>query len=171
MSTATLGWRRWAPWLAMLVLAVPALAVAAIDTGDPATPADRVHSLSEQIQCPQCAGQSVAESDVAVSREIRQDIARRVEEGQTDDQIRAYYASSFGEEALLMPSASGVTGLVWALPVAAGVAALIGLAMAFRRWSGAGEHHATDEDRELVARALDDEGNAHDAHDADGGGS
>ncbi len=62
-------------------------------------------------------------------------------------------AARYGERILLTPGRSGLVGLVWALPVAALVAALAGVALAFRRWRGRGVVHATDADRELVERA------------------
>ncbi len=45
---------------------------------------------------------------------------------------------------------------MWALPVAALVCAVTGLAVAFRRWrrEAAGEGDPTDADRRLVAAAL-----------------
>jgi len=146
----------------MAVVVVLALVVGSIGAGEPPTNAERVVALTRAIRCPQCAGQSVAESDVAVSREIRRDIAARVEQGQTDDDILAYYASDtvFGPDALLSPPAEGVSALVWVLPVVVAIAALGALALAFRRWSGSSTH-ATDDDRALVDRALA-EGTGHD---------
>jgi cytochrome c-type biogenesis protein CcmH len=144
----------WLPWSVMAAVVVVALAVGSVGTGEPPTNAERVQALTQQIKCPQCAGQSVAESDVSVSREIRRDIAQRVEEGQTDDEIRAYYASDtvYGPDAILSPPTSGVGGLVWALPVLLLVAAAVVLAVVFRRWSVHGRPGATDDDRALVAR-------------------
>jgi cytochrome c-type biogenesis protein CcmH/NrfF len=147
----------WFPWAVMGVIVVVALAVGTLTGSETVTPADRVLALTQSIRCPQCAGQSVAESDVSVAREIRREIAQRVEQGQTDDQIRAYFASAFGSDALLTPPSDGVGGLVWILPVVAVVVALGGLAVAFRRWSGDVPVPATDDDRALVDQALNDE--------------
>jgi cytochrome c-type biogenesis protein CcmH len=143
-----------AAWLVLAAVTVGALVFGTLADNEPVTPADRVLSLTKSIRCPQCLGQSVAESDVTVSREIRRDIARRVEEGQTDAEIRAYYASSFGEDALLSPPSSGLGGLVWVLPVAVLVAGAAGLALALRRWSADRGHEASEDDRALVAEAL-----------------
>ena len=57
---------------------------------------------------------------------------------------------------LLTPTATGVTTLVWIIPVVALVLAIAGLAVAFRRWKRKGDVHATAADRELVGRALAD---------------
>jgi cytochrome c-type biogenesis protein CcmH len=84
---------------------------------------------------------------------IRTEIEARLRDGQTDGQIRAYLVSRYGEDVLLRPSGSGLTGLVWALPVAAVVVAAAGLAVAFWRWRGGAPPAVTDEDRALVERA------------------
>lgn len=139
----------------MAFVVLVALVVGSLGGGEPPTNADRVVALTRAIRCPQCAGQSVAESDVAVSREIRRDIASRVEQGQTDADILAYYASDtvFGPDALLSPPTEGVSALVWLLPVALAILAMGALGLAFRRWSGS-VTRATDDDRALVRRAL-----------------
>ena len=174
------GWWTWAPWAAMAVIVVVALAVGATRDQGPTTNAERVYDVARTIACPECSGQSVAESDISVSREIRRDIAARIEAGQTDDQIRAYYADRFGEEVLLTPSASGATGLVWVLPVVAAVAALAGLVLVFLRWRSRPARAASDADRALVDAALrggtgpsdgGDDGSPGDGRGSDGGGA
>jgi cytochrome c-type biogenesis protein CcmH len=100
----------------------------------PANPLDRAHAIEQTIKCPTCRGQSVAESDAPASKAIRTDIATRISEGQSDDQIREYFASKFGEDILLRPKSSGLAGLVWVLPVAGLVLAAGGLGFAFWRW-------------------------------------
>jgi cytochrome c-type biogenesis protein CcmH len=135
-----------------VVLAV-ALLVATRPDGAARTPEDRIFAIAETTKCPTCRSQSVAESEAPIAKEIRADIARRVESGETDEEIRAFLRSRFGEEIELRPSASGVTGLVWILPVVVLVLAAAGLALAFRRWRRSGSVEATDADRELVAEA------------------
>ena len=110
--------------------------------------------MAKTIRCPYCSGESVAESDAAVSQEIRLDIAKRLQAGQTDDQIRSALADQYGDFVLLTPSATGVTSIVWILPVVVLIVGIAGLASAFRRWKGKSTVHATDADRALVGRAL-----------------
>lgn len=145
--------RTWLAWGAMAVVLVVALAVGV--TGDPAprTNQDRVYAIADTLKCPQCAGQSVADSDVAIAREIRTEIARAVDEGRSDDEIREQIASSYGEEFLLTPRASGVSALVWILPVVVAVAAGGGLAFAVVRSRGARAVEVSDDDRALVEAA------------------
>lgn len=118
--------------LMAVVLAV-ALVIGSKADG-PTNPLDRAHGIEQTIKCPTCRGQSVAESDAPASKAIRTDIATRIAEGQSDDEIRDYFASKFGEDILLRPESSGVGGLVWVLPVAGLVAAGGFLGFAFWRW-------------------------------------
>jgi cytochrome c-type biogenesis protein CcmH len=113
---------------------------------------DRAHAIADGLKCPTCRSQSVADSDAPVSKEIRADIARRIEAGETDEEIRAYLIGRFGEDIVLTPRSSGVTGLVWIIPVVALVLATAGLVFAFRRWRDREPMSATEDDRELVER-------------------
>lgn len=151
-TTHGLAQRRW-PWIVLVALLAAGLVVAALGDPGPTTTAERVRSIAESIKCPTCQGQSVADSNATAARSIRTEIARRLEEGQTDDEIRSYIASLYGEEALLNPPRSGVAGLVWFLPVALLVAAAAGLVAAFRSWRSPPDVTVSPEDRALVDAA------------------
>ena len=145
-------------------MVVVSLAVGVLGSRPPQTNEDRVTALARTIKCPECRGESIAESNVAISREARVDIATRVAAGQTDDQIYAFYAGKWGDAILLTPTSSGVTGLVWILPVVVLVCALVALGFTFRRWGARVPLSSTADDRELVAEALAAEHErAHDA--------
>jgi cytochrome c-type biogenesis protein CcmH len=145
--------RRWPPWLALVVVLAGALAVGARSGGTP-EPEERVRAIAATVRCPTCDGQSAASSNAASATNIRSEIERRVGEGESDDEIRAALASSYGEWVLLNPPRSGVAGLVWVLPVAGLLGAVVALGFAFRRWRVAGSPDApSDDDRLLVERA------------------
>ncbi|MGZ4770633.1 MAG: cytochrome c-type biogenesis protein, partial [Ilumatobacteraceae bacterium] len=100
----------------------------------------------------------VFESRNADSDAIRVEIARQVDLGTvSDDQIINFIAQRFGSKVLLVPRATGIDALVWALPAAALVCAVVGLGVAFRRWKSAADTIPDDADRALVAEALADE--------------
>jgi cytochrome c-type biogenesis protein CcmH len=143
---------RW-PWILLVALLAGALVVAAVGDDGPRTTAERSRAIAESIACPQCQGQSVADSEAPSARAIRTEVARRIEAGETDDQIRDYIAGIYGEDALLTPPSDGVAGLVWFLPVAGFVAAVGGLVVVFRRWRVPDDIQTSDEDRVLVEQA------------------
>ena len=140
---------RWS-WVAVLVILAGALAFGTLDDSGPRTDADRVRALSDRIACPQCSGQSVAESDVTIARVIRTDIAERVDAGQTDDEIVAQLKASYGDDIDLNPSATGLTGVVWVLPVAALIGGLALVVAVLQRWR---QTAAADDDDDAASAA------------------
>jgi len=156
-TTKARGIGVWLPWIAMAVILGTALIIGTLGSSGPVTQQDRVMAIARTLKCPVCSGESVAESDVDASKLIRTDIAQRLEQGQSASQIRSYYAGRYGEGILLTPSSSGVSSLVWIVPVIALVASAAVLIGVFRRWRVRGDVHATEADRELVADALDAE--------------
>ncbi|MGB1655671.1 MAG: cytochrome c-type biogenesis protein [Acidimicrobiales bacterium] len=145
--------RRVIAWLAIAVVGVSTLVFAAVDDGAPTTNADRAYGLAKDFACPVCQGQSVAESDVVVARNIRREIRVWVDEGRSDGFIREQLVADFGEDIDYTPSSDGITALVWILPVVAGSVAAGGLALVFRRWRLEGELEASADDAALVAAA------------------
>jgi cytochrome c-type biogenesis protein CcmH len=155
-SATVSSWRSgWWPWALMGLVVVVALVVATLGSRAPASSLEQVTDVAQTIRCPQCDGESVAQSDADISRQIRTDIAQRLQEGQTPDQIRDYYGGKYGDSILVTPQSNGLVALVWVIPVAALVIALAGLTMAFRRWGERGTVPASDADRELVQHALE----------------
>jgi cytochrome c-type biogenesis protein CcmH len=119
--------------VALVIVVIGALVVGTRDDGA-RTDAERVESIASSVRCPTCRGQSVADSDAPAAGNVRTDIARRVGEGESNDEIRRALADRFGESILLTPPRSGVAGLVWVLPALGLVVAVAALTFAFRRW-------------------------------------
>jgi cytochrome c-type biogenesis protein CcmH len=90
---------------------------------DPAREA-RVQTLGKQLRCPMCQGLSIADSGSSAARAQMDKVRELVAAGQTDEQIRTYFVSRYGEWALLEPPAQGMNLLVWILP---GLLLLLGL--------------------------------------------
>jgi cytochrome c-type biogenesis protein CcmH len=153
------GYKGWPVWAAIGLVVVVGLAVGVGRTGGARSPQQRIDAIAKTLKCPPCEGESVYESRNSVAINIKNEIAREVRAGQTDDEIRAGVAERFGEDVLLVPSATGVDSLVWILPVVVFIAAAAGLSAAFVRWrrdvADAGEPTAAD--RALVADALREE--------------
>lgn len=147
------GWRRWAPWIAVAVVVVVTLLIGTLGQAEP-TPDERAQAIAETIRCPSCKSQSSASSDTPSSQAVRLLIAERIDEGDTDEEIRDFVASRYGREVLLDPSGSGVGAIVWALPVIVVIGAVAGLVVRFRGYGGPGRRASAD-DRALVEDALD----------------
>jgi cytochrome c-type biogenesis protein CcmH len=77
----------------------------------------RVQALGKQLRCPMCQGLSIADSNASAARAQMDKVRELVAAGRTDEQIRGYFTSRYGEWALLEPEASGMNLLVWFLPL------------------------------------------------------
>jgi cytochrome c-type biogenesis protein CcmH len=150
--------RAWLPWIGVAVVVVVSLFIGTVGQSDP-TPEERAQSLAATIRCPSCASQSVAGSETPSSKAVRALIVERIEEGDTDEEIRDFVASRYGREVLLDPSGSGVGAIVWGLPVVLVVVATAGLIVRFRQYGGP-SRHASAADEALVAEALASVGGA-----------
>lgn len=145
----------WPSWVLLVLVVGGLLAVGASRDAGARSPKERVEDISRRLACPICDGESVFESRNADSQAIRIEIARQVDTGTvSDDQIINYIEQRFGSKVLLVPRATGIDALVWALPVAALVCAVVGLGVTFRRWKTEADTIPDDADRRLVAAAL-----------------
>lgn len=144
-------------------VAVVALVVAAGSESSDDSPEARVERISAQLRCPTCQGLSVADSPASTARAIRDDVARRVAEGETDGEIKQAYVDRYGEWILLRPQSSGLGALLWAVPIAVIAGAGAALALAFRRWRAEPVLEPSEADRELVDRALAERASADEA--------
>jgi len=77
----------------------------------------RVQALGKQLRCPMCQGLSIADSNSSAARAQMDKVRELVAAGRTDQEIREYFTSRYGEWALLEPPASGMNLLVWVLPL------------------------------------------------------
>lgn len=138
-------------WALLGVVVVVALVVGAFGRRN-VEGEDRVMALSGQIKCVTCVGESVAgsQSDFAVN--AREDIRERVEAGDSDTEIFAYFSSRY-EDVLLNPSSSGLNALVWVLPVVVFGAAVAGAVVTLRQHND--RDRPTSDDRRLVSAAMD----------------
>lgn len=144
--------RRWLPMVVLGLLFAGSLMVAARPERV-VTPQARVERIATEVRCPTCKGLSVAQSDAEAAKAAKAFIAEQVAAGRTDPQIKSELQRRYGPQILLRPSARGLSGLVWAVPVAAGVLALAALGWAVQRWRTRPLRRPSDADTVLVARA------------------
>lgn len=119
-------------WVLGLVLAAYAPQQAGSALLDPPREA-RVQALGKQLRCPMCQGLSIADSSSSAARAQMDKVRELVAAGKTDQQIRDYFTSRYGEWALLEPPASGMNLLVWLLPLLLLVGGGLAIARTLRR--------------------------------------
>jgi cytochrome c-type biogenesis protein CcmH len=118
-------------FLALVALALASAPAQAVQPDevmkDPALEA-RARALSEELRCLVCQNQSIDDSDAPLARDIRILIRSRIETGESNDAVRAYLVSRYGDFILLKPPFKPETLLLWlspALVLGAGVAAAL----------------------------------------------
>ena len=112
--------------------AIPDLARAV--AADPVLEA-RATRLAAELRCPVCQGLAIQDSPSPLALQMKDLIRTQVARGYSDDEIRQYFVSKYGEWVLLEPRASGFNLLVYILPAAALLAGLGLVAVAVRRWT------------------------------------
>ena len=147
--------KSWPMWMLMAILTVGLLAVGTTRDTGPLTQGDRIDAITKRVACPTCDGESVFVSRASAAEAIRKQVARDVAAGvKTDTEIIGSIADSFNGQILLVPRATGLDSLVWVLPIAVLVCAVVGLAMAFRKWRRQNTTGATSDDFALVNKLL-----------------
>lgn len=99
---------------------------------------DRAYAVARQLMCPVCAGQTVAESDSTLAREMKAIIREKLASGETPDQILQFFVGQFGETVLAEPRPGGAALLLYAGPPAALILGLAIAVLTIRRWRARG---------------------------------
>jgi cytochrome c-type biogenesis protein CcmH len=104
--------------LIFLLLLAP-LAARAVQPGeimsDPKLEA-RARALSAELRCMVCQNESIDESNADLARDLRLLVRERLRAGDSDDQIRAFLVSRYGDFILLKPPFKLETWLLWGAP-------------------------------------------------------
>lgn len=91
---------------------------------------NRAQELARALRCPQCQNQNLVESNSPIARDLRLEVYRWVDEGQSDEQVIARMTERFGDFVRYDPPFKRSTALLWGGPLL-----LLGLALLtlFRR--------------------------------------
>jgi cytochrome c-type biogenesis protein CcmH len=98
----------------------------------------RAADIAAQLRCPVCSGQSVLESNSAIAQEMQEVVRERLEQGDGEREVLAYFRGAYGDWIILRPRATGLNLLVYVLPAVALLGGGVWLVFVLRRWSAAG---------------------------------
>jgi len=144
--------------LIFAILASPSLAVQPDELmKDPALEA-RARTLSAELRCMVCQNQSIDDSDAPLARDIRVLIRQRIEKGESNEAVRAYLVSRYGDFILLKPPFKAETLLLWLSAPLTLLAGVVAVVMARRRSPRAAPPLSTEEEGRLAAMTRDDGG-------------
>ena len=105
----------------------------------------RTAEVAAGLRCPVCQGESIQDSPSELSQQMRALVKEQLAAGKTPDEVRAYFASKYGEWILLAPKARGFNLLVYVLPPFLLLAGFAGIVLLVRRWTAAGSTTANVE--------------------------
>ena len=142
-------------------LALGGFAQAAIDTYEFSNEAERqrFRQLTNELRCPKCQNQNIADSDAPIAMDLRREIFRMLEDGQDDEQIVEHLVDRYGDFVRYNPPVELRTLLLWYGPWAllgGGLLALIVIVVRRRRVENAPQNALLSaEEQERLSHLLD----------------
>ena len=77
----------------------------------------RTEAISKMLRCVVCQNQSIYDSNAPLAEDMRRLVKKRVEAGDSDDQVRAYLRDRYGDYVLMTPPFQTNTVLLWVGPL------------------------------------------------------
>lgn len=117
----------------------------------------RARAIFRDVRCLVCQNESIDDSQAELAADLRKLVRDEIRAGRSDDEVKAYLVSRYGEFVLLKPAFSLGNAALWGAPVAVVVLGLGLWAASLRRKASEPELTANDEER-LARLAKDDAG-------------
>ena len=145
-----------------LVLALCALAAASAKEATPLAEdpvvEQRLIAISEEMRCLVCQNESLAGSRADLAQDLRRELREQIRQGKSDEDIKTYMVSRYGDFVLYRPPLKPITWLLWGGPFLAMLVGLIALLRYLRRRSSALPSAELSEEERQRAEALLEEG-------------
>src|SRR5210317_297725 len=109
--------KRWLVFMLAMLVVTSAMAIDKEKRFDDPEMQARYEKLISEVRCLQCQNQSIKDSNVSLASDLRREIARMIDEGQTDEEIAEFLVTRYGEFALYRPRMSGKTLVLWIAPI------------------------------------------------------
>lgn len=75
--------------------------------------------IGTKLHCPICSGESIAQSQTDISRQMMNEVRDGIRRGQSERQILERFVAGYGERILMEPPKKGINWLLWGFPVGA----------------------------------------------------
>jgi cytochrome c-type biogenesis protein CcmH len=118
-------------WIALLCVLCGTRAAYGIDPTSIADPGleARYLALTHELRCMQCQNESIADSPVGLASDLRREVRDMLLAGKSDEEVRNYMVSRYGEFILFRPRFSVRNAWLWLAPP---LLILLGVAVAVR---------------------------------------
>ena len=105
--------------LLSLMIFWSAQSLAVIETYEFSTPdlEVRYKALSQELRCPKCQNQNIADSNAPISRDLRAIVHEQLEAGATNDEIIEFLVDRYGEFVRYRPGMDSNTLWLWSAPL------------------------------------------------------
>ena len=115
--------------LLSLVAVLALLAVACQGSSVEPSLEERAQALNKQLMCPVCPSETIDQSQVELAKQMKATVRERLEEGESEQEIKDFFVDRYGDNVLAAPPARGFNIVVWviaglALPMAAAILVL-----------------------------------------------
>lgn len=129
---------------ALLGLTLSLGAQAAIDTYEfkDEGERERYRTLTEELRCPKCQNQNIADSDAPIAMDLRREIYRMLDEGKSNEEIVDFLVARYGDFVRYNPPVDARTWLLWYGPwllLAGGLGVLALIVLRRRRPAATGQ--------------------------------
>lgn len=125
---------RWAVLLITLLLCSTSMASDPLVFANAEQEARFLH-LTRELRCLVCQNQNLADSDAPLAHDLRKEVFRMLEAGNSDEQIKTFLVDRYGDFVLYRPPVKSNTLALWLFPaVLLGIGAVVVL-VAVRRQS------------------------------------
>jgi Uncharacterized protein involved in biosynthesis of c-type cytochromes len=107
-------------WLLLVLLAATGLLHAqAIEPMPFASHAQelRFQHLTQRLRCPMCQNETLADSNAPIARDLRNQVFKLMQQGQSDAQIKQYLVARYSDYVLYDPPLKPGTWLLWFGPL------------------------------------------------------
>lgn len=115
---------------------------------------ERFQLLLNELRCPKCQNQNIADSDAPIAEDMRNEVYRMVQEGADEDTVVDAMIERFGEFVHYKPAFDARTALLWLLPLIVVVVGVTIVVFIVRR-SGRGDDGAPELSEEQRRKADD----------------
>jgi len=78
---------------------------------------ERFNKLTEELRCLVCQNQNLADSDAPLAHDLRREVHEMVLAGRTNEQIKQFLVTRYGDFVLYRPPVQKNTYLLWLAPL------------------------------------------------------
>lgn len=118
--------------------------------------------LTEELRCPKCQNQNLADSNAPIAADMRREIHRMINEGQSNQDVVDFMVARYGDFVNYRPRKDSSTAVLWYGPIVMLLIGALVLVLLTRRKGRSDNSRSpgTGVDREKLKRLLDDDNKA-----------